>query len=82
LKDKLDPHRTFDRLKKIYDVRSKLVHGGRVKPQDLHVATQDAAELSKVVIRKAVESGWPNGITLDAIALETGHMATEDSSGD
>lgn len=71
LEDQFDPRHTFERLKKIYDVRSKLVHGGRVKPQDLQVATQHAIELAKAVTRKAVQSGWPDATMLDAAALRT-----------
>lgn len=45
------------------------MHGGRVKLADLGLATNDAAELAKAVIRKAVESGWPDPVTLNAAAL-------------
>jgi hypothetical protein len=69
LKNWFEPRDTMQRLKQIYTLRSKLVHGGRVKPLDLQTATLDAAALAKAVIRQAVESGWPDPKTLDAAAL-------------
>jgi hypothetical protein len=68
LKDSFEPRVTMQRLKQIYTIRSRLVHGGRVKPPDLQAATLDAAELAKAVIRQAVETGWPEPRTLDAAA--------------
>ncbi len=44
------------------------MHGGRVKLADLGLATNDAAELAKAVIRKAVKS-VPDPVTLNAAAL-------------
>lgn len=59
---------TFKKLKSIYDLRSKLVHGSAIKPDDLRVATENAKELAIAIIRKAVESGWPDPKKLDAHA--------------
>lgn len=72
LKDRFEPRDTMRRLKQIYTLRSNLVHGGRVKPPELHAATLDAAALAKAVIRQAVESGWPDPKALDAAALVGG----------
>jgi len=72
LKDRFEPRDTMRRLKQIYTLRSNLVHGGRVKPPELHAATLDAAALAKAIIRQAVESGWPDPKALDAAALVGG----------
>jgi hypothetical protein len=59
---------TFKKLKDTYNLRSKLVHGSAIKPDDLRVATENAKELAIAIIRKAVESGWPDPKKLDAQA--------------
>jgi Apea-like HEPN len=70
LRGQLDPTETFDRLKNIYNVRSALVHGGKVKSDALTRATRDAPELVKAVIVTAVRTGWPSTANLDHAALE------------
>jgi hypothetical protein len=70
LRPELDPVGTFKRLKEIYSVRSKLVHGGSVHADMRDRANQDAAELGKAVTRKAVESGWPDADALDKLAVD------------
>jgi hypothetical protein len=69
LKDQLEPQQTFMRLKKIYEVRSNLVHGGRVTFPELNMVTSDAAELTKAILRTAVQSGWPDPSVLNTVAL-------------
>ena len=69
LADERDAHATFTRLKRIYQIRSKLVHGAIVRPDDRYAAEQDAAELAKAVARRAIERGWPEQSRLDALAL-------------
>jgi hypothetical protein len=70
LREELDPIKTFGRLRKIYDNRSKLVHGGKLSASDLHATAHEAAELAKAVTRKAIESGWPDAEKLTAQALD------------
>lgn len=71
LRTELDPVETFTRLKEVYTVRSKLVHGGSVKADKRHRASQDAAELAKAITLKAIESGWPDADALDALAVSS-----------
>lgn len=60
---------TFRALKRIYDVRSKLVHGGSVSEEDRIAATRDANQILKMTIVKALSDGWPNPKSLDECAL-------------
>lgn len=69
LRDELDPHETFQQLRNIYRVRSKLVHGGRIKETERTRALADAPKLTTALIRRALESGWPEPMGLDAVAL-------------
>lgn len=69
LREELDPQETFKRLRNIYTVRSKIVHGGTISPQMRNNANRDAAELACAVTRKAIETRWPDSKTLDTIAL-------------
>jgi hypothetical protein len=66
LGEQRNPDQTFNKLKSIYELRSRLVHGSAIKPDDLRVATENAKELAMAIIRKAVESGWPDPKKLDA----------------
>jgi hypothetical protein len=70
LRDERDPGETFRKLRNIYEVRSRLVHGGRVKADDRAAAERDAADLAKAVTRKAVQVGWPDREELDEVALK------------
>ena len=70
LQQERDPNETFEKLRNIYSVRSKLVHGTRVKPESRRTAEIDAGELAKAITRKAVEDGWPHGDALDELALQ------------
>jgi hypothetical protein len=72
LMDERDPAETFRKLGNIYKVRSTLVHGSPVKSEDRQVAQQDASELARAVVKKAIVEGWPNTGTLDSVALRTG----------
>ena len=69
LRDNLDPARTFDRLRNIYGVRSKLVHGSSIKPTERREAEIDAKQLAIAVVRNAVEAGWPSQAVLDKLAI-------------
>ncbi len=69
LRAQRDPEDVFMRLKNIYRVRSKLVHGGHVSPESRAAAEGDASDLAKAVIKKAVVEGWPESEALDAAAL-------------
>jgi Apea-like HEPN len=69
LADTFDPQETFKRLKNIYEIRSKLVHGGSIKRENLVAAQTDVVPLARAVIRKSVELGWPDGTSLDMQAV-------------
>jgi hypothetical protein len=69
LHDEFSPRESSNQLRNIYRVRSKLVHGGRINPADRARADADAPKLLKALIRKALESGWPDTAELDALAL-------------
>jgi Apea-like HEPN len=69
LADTLDSKETFKRLQNIYEVRSRLVHGGSITREQLATAQTDIVPLARAVIRKAVEHGWPNSLSLDVQAL-------------
>jgi hypothetical protein len=71
LRDEREPQDTFDRLKNVYDVRSRLVHGSKVNKAHRQAADTDAADLARAIVRKAVESGWPDPETLDRQAVGT-----------
>ena len=59
---------TFARLRNVYDVRSRLVHGSPVKLAKREAATNDAQEFARAIVLKSVESGWPDTKDLDAQA--------------
>ncbi|HUW78882.1 MAG TPA: hypothetical protein VMV52_09080 [Candidatus Nanopelagicaceae bacterium] len=69
LREERDPQDTFNKLKLIYRVRSKLVHGGKISHSDREIANQNVAELAKAVIRRAVTQGWPNADKLNELAM-------------
>ena len=48
-----DPHESFEKLKNIYDVRSKVVHGSPIKEKERTAANIAAADLACAVIRKS-----------------------------
>ena len=81
LREELDPKETFRRLRNIYTVRSKLVHGGSISGQMRSEANRDAAELAIAVTRKAIEAGWPNPVALDAVALGATHDMPPQENG-
>lgn len=70
LADERDPIPTFEQLRHIYKVRSRIVHGASVKSEDRQLAEQKAAELAKAVMKRAIESGWPKRSKLDEVALK------------
>lgn len=59
----------FQRLKRIYGVRSKMVHGGVVSTADLDDASNDARTLVRKIVARAVSEGWPDPGRLDTRAL-------------
>jgi Apea-like HEPN len=63
------PEETFKRLASLYRIRSKLVHGSRVNDQERRIAEQDAGQLAKAVVLRALEHGWPSKRQLDKKAL-------------
>lgn len=65
-----DPPQTFAKLKNIYEVRSKLVHGSVVSPTKRQRALVDAPELAKAIFLKAIQRGWPEKKDLDELALK------------
>lgn len=69
LQDERNADETFGKLRNIYDVRSKLVHGSRIKREARAAAEQDARELACAVIKRSVEQDWPDSKRLDALAL-------------
>lgn len=72
LQDELDPRETFKRLKNIYEVRSSLVHGSQVVEPDRKLAESDAADLTKRILLRSIEMGWPNWKDLNERALSFG----------
>ena len=69
LADRLSPVETYQRLKRIYKIRSSLVHGEVVDATSKADATGDAEELAWAMARKVVEVGWPDTRALEAWAL-------------
>ncbi len=69
LESELPAPETFERLKKLYRVRSNLVHGAVVTAVNRESASKDAAELAYRIIEKSVLSGWPNAGVLKSRAL-------------
>ncbi len=63
------PEETFKRLARLYRIRSKLVHGSRVREEERRTAEDDAGQLARAVIRRALEHGWPSKKHLDQLAL-------------
>jgi len=69
LKPERDPTETFKKLREVYSVRSKIVHGSPVKPAKRTAAVNDAADIAKAVIRRAIEQSWPQPSELDKQAV-------------
>lgn len=69
LRHERSPEVTFDALKTIYEARSKLVHGTKIRRQERMRATEMARDLVKAIVLKAVEDGWPDPTELTRIAL-------------
>ena len=69
LRDERDATETFEKLKNVYDVRSKLVHGDRINPDKRIAAERDAAELARRVAKRAIETEWPDDKVLRELAL-------------
>jgi len=69
LRNERNPEETFKKLRNIYSVRSKLVHGSTIEARKREQAIKDAPDIAKAVILRAVEHGWPNPQHLDQDAL-------------
>jgi len=73
LQEERNPTETFNQLKNIYLIRSRLVHGGKIDAKKdakkREQAIQDAPEIVKAVVLKAIEHGWPDHKQLDQTAL-------------
>lgn len=65
-----DPRLTFAKLKNIYTVRSKLVHGSTIKPTKRQQALDDSPVLAKAIVVKAIQQGWPDMDALNELALK------------
>jgi Apea-like HEPN len=65
-----DADETFSKLKTVYEVRSKLVHGSPVKATDRQEAQVNAADIVRSVVLRSIRSGWPNLRDLDRRALQ------------
>ena len=76
LGDERDSHESFEKLKKIYDVRSKVVHGSRSKRRKGPPQTLLRRIWRVLSLGKAIESGWPNAKDLDQRA-RSGNSATK-----
>jgi hypothetical protein len=63
-----DPQVVHEQLKNIYRLRSQIVHGGRVKA-DRQAALVDAQDLTRAVLRRALDRGWPDSQALDKQAV-------------
>ncbi len=63
------PSETFEALKSIYEARSKLVHGGTLRPADRKIAEERARDLAGAVMLHAIEHGWPDPAELNKLAL-------------
>lgn len=57
-------------LKKIYDTRSTIVHGGHFPTtQELNETVMDAKELARRALLKAMKQGWPTADTFKELCL-------------
>ena len=70
LQEEKSSSNTFSQLRKVYEARSKLVHGSGLKPGELAEATTSAKEIAVAVVLKALETGWPSTTRLDRLALK------------
>lgn len=80
LADERDPQTTFEQLKRIYRVRSNLVHGAPVKTQERFTAEREAADLAKAIARRSLESGWLQPDRLDEELVGISSAVTAGSS--
>ena len=69
LQDERVPEETFKQLRDVYTTRSKLVHGSKVDAAKREQAIIDARDITKAIMLKAIENGWPNKGQLDRRAL-------------
>jgi hypothetical protein len=67
--DSFAPEDAFSRLKKVYDARSALVHGGPMSADELHGAAAEAAEFARAIGRRILTQGWPDVDTMNRKAL-------------
>jgi hypothetical protein len=71
LRHDLDSASTLVTLRDLYKVRSGLVHGGKVDAARRHAAESAAVELTRAVILRSLNTGWPRAKALDQLAIAT-----------
>lgn len=72
-----DPKVTYRSLKNIYDVRSRIVHGGaKVSAQKRRLAEVEVRDLAREIVRKGIRDGWPDPEQLNDRALAAGPPAS------
>lgn len=69
LRDERRSKETFDQLRKVYAVRSNLVHGSATKAGEREEALKLASDIGRAVTLRAIEHGWPDPEDLDRQAL-------------
>jgi hypothetical protein len=68
-----DPEAVADGLAAIYGLRSRLVHGEHPPdPEVLAAAADDAGDLARAGLLRALHEGWPTGQTFDRLARGAG----------
>ncbi len=77
LRDTLPPDATFEKLRRIYDVRSAVVHGSRVQVTDRAAVEQDAKTLARAVVLEIARCGWPDHSILNELALLVPEAASD-----
>ena len=70
LADERDARKTFDALRNVYEVRSKVVHGvSKLRDEKRRRAEQDVVDLTRATLLKGIRDRWPDTETLRARAL-------------
>ncbi len=76
LHEERDPKQTYQSLRNIYDVRSRIVHGGtKVSAEKRQLADKEVRELARAIVLKGVRDGWPDPDELNDKALGAGSAA-------
>ncbi|MCP4304940.1 MAG: hypothetical protein GY788_08730 [bacterium] len=69
LADRYPPTSTFEKLKRIYDVRSSVVHGSEVTVRDRSSVGKDADAIARAVALEIARNDWPDHGALNKKAL-------------